>query len=52
MSFQLLQKQQTMFAEMQFFEGPNPFVPETPGFLGKVLLEKFLRAAKEGQRTP
>jgi nucleoside-diphosphate-sugar epimerase len=44
MSFQLLQKQQKMAGVIQFFEGQNIFVTGATGFMGKVLLEKLLRA--------
>ena len=45
--FQLLQKQQKMASIIQFFEGQNIFVTGASGFLGKVLVEKLLRACPD-----
>ena len=47
MSFQLLQKHQKMAGVIQFYEGQNIFVTGASGFLGKVLLEKLLRACPD-----
>jgi fatty acyl-CoA reductase len=46
-SFQLLQKQKTMAGVIQFYEGQNIFVTGASGYLGKVLLEKLLRACPD-----
>ena len=46
-SFQLLQTQNKMAGVIQFFEGQNIFVTGATGFLGKVLLEKLLRACPD-----
>ena len=43
-SFQLLQKQKKMAGIIHFYEGQNIFVTGASGFIGKVLLEKLLRA--------
>jgi len=43
----LLQKQQKMAGVIQFYEGQNIFVTGAGGFLGKVLLEKLLRACPD-----
>jgi fatty acyl-CoA reductase len=45
--FQLLQTQNKMAGVIQFFEGQNIFVTGATGFLGKVLLEKLLRACPD-----
>jgi thioester reductase-like protein len=47
MSFQLLQKQQKMAGVIQFLEGQNIFMTGATGFVGKVLLEKLLRACPD-----
>ena len=47
MSFQLLQKEQKMAGVIQFYEGQNILVTGASGFLGKVLLEKLLRACPD-----
>ncbi len=46
-SFQFLQTQKKMAGVIQFFEGQNIFVTGATGFLGKVLLEKLLRACPD-----
>ena len=43
----MLQKQQKMAGVIQFFEGKNIFMTGASGFLGKVLLEKLLRACPD-----
>ena len=43
----MLQEQQKMAGVIQFYEGQNIFVTGASGFLGKVLLEKLLRACPD-----
>ena len=47
MSFQLLEKKRKMAGVSQFYEGQNIFVTGGSGFMGKVLLEKILRACPD-----
>ena len=45
--FHVLQKHQKMAGVIQFYERQNIFVSGASGFLGKVLLEKLLRACPD-----